>query len=62
MQAHSNDMEAPPMGRAARDFVRDQLTPEGLGCYWLKALVLYSQVYHYVPGKSDISLRMNFTI
>ena len=55
-------MLAPPMGRAARDFVRDQLTPEAFSCYWLKALVIYSQAYFYVPGKSESALHMNFTL
>ena len=60
-QAYGNDVLPPPMGRAARDFVRDQLTPEAFSCYWLKALVMYSQVYFHVPG-NDTAISMNFTI
>lgn len=37
--------DQPPIARAGQAFVRDQLTPEALSCYWLGALQRYSELY-----------------
>jgi hypothetical protein len=37
--------ELPPIARGGQQFVREQLTPEALHCYWLGALQRYAELY-----------------
>ena len=37
--------DQPPIARAGQAFVREQLTPEALSCYWLGALQRYAEIY-----------------
>ena len=53
--------QTPAMALAARDFIIEQLTPEALSCYWLKALVAYSKMY-YAATKDDVPSEISFQI
>lgn len=37
--------DQPPIARQGQTFVREQLTPEALSCYWLGALQRYAGIY-----------------
>ena len=41
--------ELPPIARGGQQFVREQLTPEALHCYWLGALQQYAELY-FLPS------------
>ncbi len=49
----------PQVARAAQQFAREQLTPEALSCYWLKALTLYSKIY-YAGSREDVPEVISF--
>lgn len=40
----------PPIAESARRFIEEQLTTDGLSCYWLKAITLYSKIWYATSG------------
>lgn len=50
LQPQAYREEVPPIAESARRFIEEQLTTDGLSCYWVKAITLYSKIWYATSG------------